>query len=373
MSYRSYLIAWGACLALVVTLVITPTSLAQPIGQSGAEDIIHWVRRGETLATIAARYHTTVARLAAYNGLSNPNFVYVGQRLRVPIAQTSSAEATNNTQVHIVRPGEYLALIANRYGTTVGALMRENGLSDGNFLYVGQRLRIPGAATTRVRVAPTPQPAQPAESPPSAATPPVTPAPPTSSTVHVVKRGEFLASIAHQHGVSVQTILAANRLANPNILYVGQRLNIPSSGLAAAPRPAPAVSSPQRSASKAANIPTAGKWIDVNVRTQTLSAYEGDQLIFTTKVSTGLPRTPTVLGRFAIRTKLRAQTMVGPGYYLPNVPYVMYFYRGYAIHGTYWHNNFGRPMSRGCINMRTSEAQWLYQWASIGTPVITHR
>jgi len=188
-----------------------------------------------------------------------------------------------------------------------------------------------------------------------------------------VKRGEFLASIAHQHGVSVQTILAANRLVNPNILYVGQRLNIPSSGLAAAPRPAPAVSPPQRPALEIANIPAAGKWIDVNVRTQTLSAYEGDQLIFTTKVSTGLPRTPTVLGRFAIRTKLRAQTMVGPGYYLPNVPYVMYFYRGYAIHGTYWHNNFGRPMSHGCINMRTSEAQWLYEWASIGTPVVTHR
>jgi lipoprotein-anchoring transpeptidase ErfK/SrfK len=187
-----------------------------------------------------------------------------------------------------------------------------------------------------------------------------------------VKRGEFLASIAYQHGVSVQAVLAANRLPNPNILFIGQHLNIPS-GAAAAPRPVPAVSSLEHPASSAANVPATGKWIDVNVTAQTLSAYEGDQLVFSTKVSTGLPRTPTVLGRFRIRTKLRAQTMAGPGYYLPNVPYVMYFYRGYAIHGTYWHNNFGRPMSRGCINMRTSEAQWLYNWASVGTLVVTHR
>jgi lipoprotein-anchoring transpeptidase ErfK/SrfK len=50
----------------------------------------------------------------------------------------------------------------------------------------------------------------------------------------------------------------------------------------------------------------------------------------------------------------------------------MYFYRGYAIHGTYWHNNFGRPMSHGCVNMRTGDAAWVYNWAPIGTPVVTH-
>jgi len=54
------------------------------------------------------------------------------------------------------------------------------------------------------------------------------------------------------------------------------------------------------------------------------------------------------------------------------VPYTMYFYRGYAIHGTYWHSNFGRPMSHGCVNMRTQDAAWLYSWAVVGTPVVTH-
>ncbi|MEJ5199253.1 MAG: L,D-transpeptidase, partial [Anaerolineae bacterium] len=81
-------------------------------------------------------------------------------------------------------------------------------------------------------------------------------------------------------------------------------------------------------------------------------------------------RTP--VGRFAIRTKIRSQRMVGPGYNLPNVPWVMYFAGANALHGTYWHNNFGRPMSHGCINLRIPDAQWLYNWASIGTPVVVH-
>jgi lipoprotein-anchoring transpeptidase ErfK/SrfK len=79
-----------------------------------------------------------------------------------------------------------------------------------------------------------------------------------------------------------------------------------------------------------------------------------------------------VVGRFRIQTKLRSTRMSGPGYNLPNVPYTMYFYRGYAIHGTYWHNNFGHPMSHGCVNMRTGDAAWVYNWAPVGTTVVTH-
>jgi len=64
--------------------------------------------------------------------------------------------------------------------------------------------------------------------------------------------------------------------------------------------------------------------------------------------------------------------MIGPGYNLPNVPWVMYFYDGYAIHGTYWHHNFGHPMSHGCINMTIPDAHWLYNWAPKGTLVVIH-
>jgi lipoprotein-anchoring transpeptidase ErfK/SrfK len=62
--------------------------------------------------------------------------------------------------------------------------------------------------------------------------------------------------------------------------------------------------------------------------------------------------------------------MRGPGYDLHNVPYTMYFYKGYGLHGTYWHNNFGTPMSHGCVNMPTEEAKWAYYWADYGTPVV---
>jgi lipoprotein-anchoring transpeptidase ErfK/SrfK len=114
------------------------------------------------------------------------------------------------------------------------------------------------------------------------------------------------------------------------------------------------------------------KWIDVNLATQRLVAYEGDTAVYWVTVSTGLPGTPTVTGQYRTYVKYPSQLMTGPGYYLPDVPYVMYFYLGYSIHGTYWHNNFGQPMSHGCVNAPTPDAQWLYEWAPVGTLVNIH-
>jgi lipoprotein-anchoring transpeptidase ErfK/SrfK len=114
------------------------------------------------------------------------------------------------------------------------------------------------------------------------------------------------------------------------------------------------------------------RWIDVDLSHQRLTAYEGQTVVRTTLVSTGLARTPTPVGRYQIQTKLRHDDMSGPGYYLPNVPYTMYFYRGYGLHGTYWHTNFGHPMSHGCINLPTPEAEWLFNWAEVGTLVHIH-
>ena len=76
---------------------------------------------------------------------------------------------------------------------------------------------------------------------------------------------------------------------------------------------------------------------------------------------------------FHVYEKLPSDLMTGPGYYLPNVPYVMYFTsEGYAIRGTYWHHNFGRPMSHGCVNLPTPAAQWMYNSAPMGTTVWIH-
>jgi lipoprotein-anchoring transpeptidase ErfK/SrfK len=115
-----------------------------------------------------------------------------------------------------------------------------------------------------------------------------------------------------------------------------------------------------------------GHWIDVNLSEQQIYVYEGDVLVNSFIVSTGLPGTPTVTGEYRIYVKVPVQDMSGPGYYLSDVPWVMFFYEEYGFHGTYWHNNFGSPMSRGCVNLSVEDAEWLYQWASVGTPVSIH-
>jgi lipoprotein-anchoring transpeptidase ErfK/SrfK len=113
-------------------------------------------------------------------------------------------------------------------------------------------------------------------------------------------------------------------------------------------------------------------WIDVDLSQQMLYAYEGNTIVASFLVSTGVPAFPTVVGQFHVYMKFEYTLMAGDGYYLPDVPYTMYFYKGYGIHGTYWHNNFGTPMSHGCVNMYTPDAQWLYYWAPMGILVNVH-
>jgi len=114
------------------------------------------------------------------------------------------------------------------------------------------------------------------------------------------------------------------------------------------------------------------RWIDIDLSQQMVYAYEGDEIVNSFLVSTGTWAHPTVTGEFHIYVKYRSATMKGPGYYLPDVPYVMYFYSGYGLHGTYWHSNFGTPMSHGCVNFRTEDAGWVFNWADVGTLVNIH-
>jgi len=118
------------------------------------------------------------------------------------------------------------------------------------------------------------------------------------------------------------------------------------------------------------------KWIDVNVSSQTLVAFEGGAPVHQSLVSTGTTNHPTVKGQFRIWLRFPSQDMngyrLGYDYYLQGVPYVQYFYQDYALHGTFWHNNFGTPMSHGCINLPNPTAEWLYNWADYGTLVNVH-
>lgn len=118
------------------------------------------------------------------------------------------------------------------------------------------------------------------------------------------------------------------------------------------------------------------RWIDVDLTNQTLVAYQGLLPVFDSQISSGLPKYPTVTGQFRIWLRFQAQDMngrrLGYDYYLKDVPFVQYFYQDYALHGTFWHNNFGRPMSHGCVNLPTPAAEWLFDWAEYGTLVNIH-
>jgi lipoprotein-anchoring transpeptidase ErfK/SrfK len=118
--------------------------------------------------------------------------------------------------------------------------------------------------------------------------------------------------------------------------------------------------------------PTADRRIDIDLSAQWLTAYEDDVAVFGTAVSTGIDGHETPAGAFEIEWMLEWETMAGEDYYLEDVPYVMYFADYLAIHGAYWHDNFGEPMSHGCVNLPVPAAEWLYDWASIGTPVVIH-
>ncbi|HLV37667.1 MAG TPA: L,D-transpeptidase family protein [Spirillospora sp.] len=178
------------------------------------------------------------------------------------------------------------------------------------------------------------------------------------TTIHVVEKGQELGLISKQYNVPIAAIVSLNGITNPDLLYVGQELIIPAAGVyvpSAAEAPPPPTSS--------------GKAIVVSVGTQRIYAYENGQLVRSHLVSTGLPKTPTLLGDYSIYVKHVATDMRGPDYFLPQVPYTMYYHRGYGIHGTYWHNAFGRPMSHGCVNLPVHEAEWFFNWAQVGTPV----
>ncbi len=120
------------------------------------------------------------------------------------------------------------------------------------------------------------------------------------------------------------------------------------------------------------NVPDGERRIEVDLSDQTLTAWQGDVAVLHTAVSTGRAEYPTVTGTWPIRIKLRSTRMIGPGYDTPDVPWTMYYFRGYAVHGAYWHNNFGTPVSHGCVNMRPDEAKLLFDWASEGINVTVH-
>ena len=150
---------------------------------------------GATLSELAIEYNTTVARLVELNNIADPNLIYAGNTLVVPVSGSSSGD-TQNTTTYVVQYGDTLSQIALNYGTTVTAIADANNIRNVNRIYVGQVLHIP---THNYDM---------------------------SHTLYVVKRGDTLWGISRKFGVSIAQIVMLNRIANPNLIYPGNVLRI---------------------------------------------------------------------------------------------------------------------------------------------------
>ncbi|HEX3723337.1 MAG TPA: LysM peptidoglycan-binding domain-containing protein [Nitrolancea sp.] len=172
---------------------------------------LHQVQPGETLGQIAAEYNTTVDQLSQLNQLSNPNLIVAGTTLNVPDDNTpppSPASDGTAVRVHVVVAGDTLYSIAEQYGMTVDALAQANNLANPNLLVVGTQLKVPAVSATSTQSATIPAGAD-------------------NVTLHLVSAGETLGSIASYYDVSVTALAGANGISDPNVLEVGDLLQIP--------------------------------------------------------------------------------------------------------------------------------------------------
>ena len=182
------------------------------------------VQSGDTLSGIAVEYNTTTATLTSLNNLSNPNLIYVGQRLLVKSASTSTAastasatstSSTTSATTYTVKSGDTLSSIASSHNTTTAALTSLNSLANPNLIYVGQVLKL--ANTTTASTSSTSSAASTS----------------SSATTYTVKSGDTLSSIASSYNTTTSTLTSLNNLSNPNLIYVGQVLKVAGSSTSA--------------------------------------------------------------------------------------------------------------------------------------------
>lgn len=179
---------------------------------------------------------------------------------------------------------------------------------------------------------------------------------------YTVQSGDTLEAIANKYNISWIDLANLNQITDPNFLTVGQIIKVSAN-------PEDYKNADPYYKTDIYQAAENEKHILIVLSEQKLYTYEGDKLLNSYLISSGVAAHPTVTGIFKVWIKLESTTMSGEGYYLTKVPYTMYFYGDYGIHGTYWHNNFGTPMSHGCINMATPDAEAVFNWAEVGTIV----
>jgi lipoprotein-anchoring transpeptidase ErfK/SrfK len=365
--------------SLLLLLVYTSAAAAPSQDQPDCEETYRIVR-GDWLSKIANRCGVSLQDLLDANPqISNPSRIFVGQVIEIPVWKEPSLKLSQVTGA----PGTELSLVLRGFPpeTTV----------EYTFLRGGEDTEFTGEVETdekgRAELTFTiPEDAEEEESWAARITMTQDEDPlellseyftvREGPEIYVVKRGDRLSRIAASYNTSIAAFLDLNEeVKNPNVIHIGQRLVVPPEGFEPSDEAKQRARLAPPAPSKPANVKVGAneRWIDVILSTQTVHAYEGDRLVRSFVVSTGRPATPTLTGQYRIYIKLLKTDMRGPGYHLRDVPYTMYYYRGYGLHGTYWHSNFGTPMSAGCVNLRTEDAKWLFNFASVGTLVNVRR
>ena len=318
--------------ALLVALAAVPANAAGA-ARPPQQQTVHVVQAGENLFRIALRYGTTVEALQAANNLAGTS-IYVGQRLVIPAPGAPAGAPASGGAVHVVQPGDTLSAIALRYGVTTAALMAANNISSPNLIYVGQRLTVPGTAGGAPAGAPS------------------------GGGTYTVQPGDTLSRIARLHGTTVAALASLNGLANPSAIYVGQVLRV--------------------SGTAPGGAPGGAKRIIMDLSEQHLYAYQGDTLVYSFVASSGRAPTTTRTGEFRVQSKYPRAYGSAWNIWMPY--WLGIYWAGSLENGihalpilpngqTLWAGYLGTPISFGCIVLGTYEAQLLYNWAEIGTPV----
>lgn len=205
---RRMLLLLLLCMTMTVAL-LPAAAFAAPAAAPAASGSYHLVRPGDSLSKIARYYGVTVNAIKAANGLSDANYIYVGQRLYIPTEDYGAPSGCSS--YYLVRPGDKLSIIAATLGINTNALANANGLSNANYIYVGQRLCIPSIYGDGGYNHPGGHHHQDGG---------------YGDGYYKVKAGDTLSEIAAWHHTSVHKLMDLNGLSNPNYIYVGQVLRL---------------------------------------------------------------------------------------------------------------------------------------------------